>query len=452
MPQNGVLEALRTEVARSRAMRFDSLPENARATAHHSLLDWLGCAVAGSREESAAQTAAALSPQSGPSSVIGSADRIGWRDAIMLNGVHGHALDFDDMLPEFQGHPSAAIFPALWVLGEERSSTITEILEAYVAGVEIGVWIARQVMPEHYDAGWHGTATMGVFAAAAAVAKLLDLDEDQWIAALDFAATQSAGIRSLFGTPGKPLHAGKASEAGALSARLAQAGAVSRGQGLTAERGYFSLYGAGKTAPAESAGYEWAVAGTLYKTYASCFMTQSVVDTAIELSAELGDDEIESIEVTVSPKLRDVCAIEDPTTGNEAKFSVHATTALGLLGHDLSTEDTYSPEVLAEPAYRALRERITLVFDPALSGIETQSRTRVQLASGTVLTAERDRGVPESDLAARLQATARKVTALVAPVYGPGAAARLIEMLETPSNIINQLSDALTVASKPQKD
>src|SRR5690606_36704167 len=148
------LDALRTEVARGRALRFPELPERVRATAHHSLLDWLGCAVAGSAEESAVLTRTALAPAPGPSAVIGSTLGAGWRDAIVLNGVLGHALDFDDMLPEFQGHPSAAVFPAVLAVGQELGCRVSDILGAYVAGVEIGVWIARRVMPEHYDAGW----------------------------------------------------------------------------------------------------------------------------------------------------------------------------------------------------------------------------------------------------------------------------------------------------------
>lgn len=448
MSTPGVLDALRTQVARSRALRFPELPDRVRATAYHSLLDWLGCAVAGSAEETTALARAALDPVAGTSAVIGSPARVGWRDAIVLNGVHGHALDFDDMLPEFQGHPSAAIFPALLVLGQERGSTVEEALAAYVAGVEIGVWVARQVMPEHYDAGWHGTGTMGVFAAAAGAAKLLDLDEDQWIAALDFAATQSAGIRALFGTPGKPLHAGKSAEAGALAARLAQAGAASHGQGLVAPRGYLALYSAGKTAPAEPLGYEWALEGMLYKAYASCYMTQSVADGALELREQVGAERIDSVVVTVSPKLRDVCAIEDPRTGNEAKFSIHATTALGLLGWDLSAEATFSPSTLLDEDYRRLRERVFLEYDPALGGNEPRSRIRLQLASGRVLSVERDRGVPEADLPARGSALARKTAALAGDRLGPQALDALVSAAGDPTTPIARLCAlATTVAS-----
>jgi len=436
---NGVLTALRTEAARCRDMRFGELPNRTRTTAHHSLLDWLGCAVAGATEDASRLALEALAPDPGSHVVIGSRPVAGWRDAILLNGVHGHALDFDDMLPEIQGHPSAAVFPALFILGDDRGSTVAEVLEAYVAGVEIGAWVARRVMPEHYDVGWHGTGTMGVFAAAAACAKLLDLDEDQWISALDFAATQSAGLRSLFGTPGKPLHAGKSAEAGALAARLSRAGAVSHGQGLTAERGFFTVYGAGKTAPAEPAGNTWALDGVLYKVYASCYMTQSVVDGALEMRERAGGAPITAIEVTVSPKLRDVCAIEDPQNANEAKFSVHATTALGLLGHDLASEQTFSPEALAGAGYRALRERVTLTYDDQLAGNEPRSRMRVELDSGTVLETDRDRGLPERDLAAREATLTRKVRGLVEPLLGSRAVTDLIATALDPSSALGDL-------------
>lgn len=437
-----LIDSLRNAVERASALTFDELPERTQITAQHSLIDWLGCAVAGSVGTASTQVRGALASEKGFSPVIARVDRVGWRDAILINGVQGHELDFDDMLPAIQGHPAAAVFPALFVLGEKRGSSVAEIIASYVAGIEIGSWVASQLMPEHYDAGWHGTATVGTFASAAAVAHLLGLTQEQWISTLDFAATQASGIRELFGTTGKPLHAGRAAESGAIAAMLAEEGAQSQGQGLVGERGFLKLYSADKL-PRLPASDNWAVDGTLYKTYASCFMTQSVIDSGISLSKKISPADITHINIQVSPKLRDVCAIENPATANEAKFSLHATTALAILGKDLSDEHNLASEQFVIPEYQKLRELITLEFQPELSGCETRSIVTVSLGNGEKLSIDCDRGVPEADLKVREQGLTRKAIGLASPIIGTSHAELMAEKVLASQTAVVELAEIL---------
>src|SRR5207302_9277178 len=97
------------------------------------------------------------------------------------------------------------------------------------------------VHPEHYDQGFHVTGTAGTFGAAAAAGRLLGLDPEQMANALSTAAAQAAGLREMFGSMSKSLHAGKAAANGLYAALLARRGWVSTREGLEGRRGYWAV-------------------------------------------------------------------------------------------------------------------------------------------------------------------------------------------------------------------
>lgn len=423
------LQALEAAIDRARGVSVDTVSQRALESAGLSLLDWLGCAVAGSGSSAALQTRAALGPSEGSAAVIGTSFTTSWRDAVLLNGVHGHVLDFDDMLPAMSGHPSAAVLPAVLTLGARMDATVEQILESMVAGVEMGAWVAQYLMPAHYDAGWHGTGTIGVFASAGAVSHLLGLTMQEWVSAMDLAATQASGLRELFGTSGKPLHAGNAAQSGAMASLLAQSGAGSRGQGLMGGKGFIAIHGGDPFTSNTPADTSWAIEGMLYKNYASCYMTQAAVDAALSLRSTVASmDEISSILITASPKLRDVCAIPDPRTDLEAKFSLQATLALALLGHDMADEKSYSQELLNETGYQALRSRTQLAFDEGLTGSEPRIIVEAALVSGEKIVLDIDRGKPVDNVVALESALRQKFSSLVAPVLGAEKGSNLADL------------------------
>ncbi|MGP6173673.1 MmgE/PrpD family protein [Corynebacterium sp. A21] len=439
-------------VERCRNLGRNDLSSRAVETARHSLLDWLGCAIAGANEPAAQRFLSVLDPATGDSPVIGTAQGLHWRDAMMVNAFNGHLLDFDDMLPSYSGHPSAVILPAVLGVGFDEGSSISEIITALVIGTEAGDWVARQVMPGHYDSGWHATGTIGTFAAAAAISYLRGLDHVQWISALDTAATQSAGLKAMFGTLAKPLHAGNASQAGAMAAGLAEI-SESSGRAVIGDFGFISNY-RGETGPSNvPSHFEFAIEGMLYKTYASCFMTQASVDIGHQARAELGSLEGASIELIASPKLADVCAIEDPQTPHDAKFSLHATFALAALGHDLSTEKSFSTPNLQDKQYRELRKRIHLNFDPALIGNETRIQVNIRFPDGREWIASIDRGEPASDLNSRGETLTAKFRQLALPHLGTVQTALVTDLAlqgseQLVSELINYTRITDTIPSK----
>lgn len=433
--------SLKELIERCQALTIDDLGSHAIRTARHSLLDWFGCAVSGANEPAARRFCGIMEPAPGDVPVIGTPDTLHWRDAVVINAFNGHLLDFDDMLPSFSGHPSAVIVPALLTVGEQTGADVDKLLAALIVGTEVGNWVASHIMPGHYDAGWHATGTVGTFAAAAAICHLRG--QDDWISALDAAATQAAGLKAMFGTLAKPMHAGNASQAGIVAARLSTI-SPSSGKALTGENGFIVNYsGAASVPPPPLTGM--AIEGMLYKTYASCFMTQAAVDAGILATRTHGDLGNARITLSVSPKLADVCAIEDPYTPNDAKFSFHATFALAALRHDLSTEEAFHADNLQNPTYRNLRKNISLNFDPSLIGQEPRIGVHVLLADGTGWETTIDRGQPATDLDAREQQLTQKFHQLVEPHLGPDQTRLAIDLiLHSHTAAISELTRAAT--------
>src|SRR5262245_10739009 len=213
--------------------RYEAIPEKVRREAARSFLNWLGCAVGACRHDTVERALAALAEFSGPAqaTVLGRGERVDALLAAFLNGTSSHVFDFDDTHLKTVIHPSGPVAAAILALAEKTPVTGADFLHALILGVETECRIGNAVYPEHYDVGWHITGTAGVFGAAAAAGRLLGLDEQRMVWALGIAATQSSGLREMFGTMAKPMHPGNAARNGLLAALLAAQDFTSSNQG-----------------------------------------------------------------------------------------------------------------------------------------------------------------------------------------------------------------------------
>jgi 2-methylcitrate dehydratase PrpD len=229
----------------ARTLSFGDIPEEIRTWARQCVLDYIACGIAGSSDELTKILVAELREQGGRESatLFGHAGRLPAASAALINGAAAHALDFDDVNLAMPGHPSVAILPALLALAEECGASGQQVLTAFVAGYELQCRVGRVLAPGHYDGlGFHATATIGSFGAAAACSHLLGLGQEKFVTALGIAGTQAAGLKSMFGTMCKPLHAGKASYHGLVAAKLAHRGFTSRPDVLECQQGFASTH------------------------------------------------------------------------------------------------------------------------------------------------------------------------------------------------------------------
>ena len=362
-----------------------NIPQNVRHEAARSFLNWLGCAVGGSRHETVERALAALGPFSGPpeATVLGRRERLDVMHAALMNGITSHTFDFDDTHLKPVIHPSGPVASAILALAERRPISGADFLHAFILGVEVECRIGNSVYPEHYDVGWHITGTTGVFGAAAAVGRLLGLSEQQMTWALGIAATQSSGLREMFGTMCKPFHPGNAARNGLLAALLAQRDFTSSNQGIEAKRGFANVLST-SFKPEEitrGLGETWEIALNTYKPFACGIVIHPVIDACIQLRNEHGlkAEDIEAIEARVHPLVLELTGKKTPQVGLEGKFSVYHSAAAAVI-YGAAGEAEYGDQVVRDPRVIALRDRTSASVDEAMH--EDQTRVTMRLRNG----------------------------------------------------------------------
>jgi 2-methylcitrate dehydratase PrpD len=421
---------------RARTLAFVDIPEETRAWARQCVLDYIACGVAGASDELTAILIAELSEQGGRESatVFGQAVRLPAASAALINGAASHALDFDDVNLAMPGHPSVAILPALLALAEERGSSGEDVLTAFVAGYELQCRVGRVVAPGHYDVlGFHATATIGSFGAAAACAHLLRLDADQFGTALGIAGTQAAGLKSMFGTMCKPLHAGKASYHGLLGAKLAMRGFTSRLDVIECQQGFASTHSPDfhPERALEIPECGWYIRSNLFKYHAACYMVHSSIEATRKLREQSGvtPDRVERVSVELEESCDRICNIPAPRTGLEAKFSLRLATAMGLAGIDTGRLSTYSEAVAANPELVRLRDKVHLDFRVGIPN--TFAEVELLLTDGTRLRASHDSGIAATDTTDQGHRLEEKFIGLVDPVLGSQRCRALISRISS---------------------
>jgi 2-methylcitrate dehydratase PrpD len=427
--------------AQAAAYRYDTLPAEAAFMARQCLLDFLGVTFAGAKEPlTGILHEEALGEGGNPqASLIGLPGKVTASQAALINGSASHALDYDDVQLFMMGHPSVPVAPAVLALAELYGKSGREVIAAFVAGFETECRIGAAVSPSHYAAGWHATATLGCFGAAAAAANLLQLDAEQTAVALGIAGTQASGFKSMFGTMCKPFHAGHAAMSGLLAARLAAKGFTSRPDVLEVEQGFGETQSKGlkpEAALAEPKGGSH-IRGALFKYHAACYLTHSSLEAshALRRQHDLRPENIREVRVMVDKGHLRVCNIPEPATGLETKFSLRMTTAFALTGLDTASIETYSDENANRPDLMALRDKVRVEVHNKPDAQE--SEVIIGLSDGRSLALSANVGVPASDLGAQWEKLQNKFYAIATPVIGKGRAQELTAAINDLESIGN---------------
>ncbi len=368
--------------------RFADIPQNVRHEASRALLNALGCAIGSARHETVENALAAIKDFSGPpqAAVFGRSERLDALHAALINGISMHVLDYDDTHARAV-HPSAPLWPALLAYAEWRQISGADLILAFVLGVETECRIALSVFPEHYDRGWHITGTAGIFGAAAAIGKLLGLNEQQMRWALGIAATQSSGLREMFGSMCKSLHPGRAAQGGMTAALMASKNFTSANNAIEGERGWAHVTST-RFDPAVitgELGTRFELMSNMYKPYACGLVVHAAIDGCIQLRNKhaLQPQDIARVDLTVCPIVMELTAIKEPRTGLEGKFSIfHAAATAIVFG--AAGEPQFGTAAVNDERVMTLRRKVTVAADAALKKI--QARITVTLNDGRAFT------------------------------------------------------------------
>jgi 2-methylcitrate dehydratase PrpD len=401
-----------------------AIPESARGMARLSLFDWLAVGRAGAGEPVAKIVRGYVAADGGraAASVFGLDAKLPARAAALANGTISHALDYDDTHFGHVGHPSVAVLPAALALGEARGRSAADVLDAFVLGAEVSIRVGLVLGRAHYDRGFHQTATAGAFGATVAAARALGLDRAAIRQALSLVATRASGLKSQFGTMGKPFNAGLAASNGVEATELAERGFVSCDDGLGGPQGFIDAHVdfADEAKAWSTSGGEFLFEDVKHKLHACCHGLHAAIEAIRSVKAELDPGCFETLVIRTNPRWLRVCDIKRPRTGLEAKFSYALTAGMTLYGIDTSADRAYTDDLCRDPRLVAFLSRVTVEGDETIP--DTAARIEARLAGAAPI-------VAEHDLAARSapEALARGLRAKAAALLGAAAADRLWE-------------------------
>jgi len=306
------------------------------------------------------------------------------RAAALINGAAAHTTEVDDIYRDGIYHPGAPTIPAALALAQARGATGAQFLRAVVVGYEISTRIGAAMGRAHYRY-WHNTGTIGCFGACAAAAELLQLDAARFAHALATVTTFSAGLQQSFrmDSMSKPLHAGRAAEAGITAALAAQEGVTGSLDVIEGEAGYGRAMSDGPDWDRALAtlGREFHVTRMTFKNHTCCGHTFAAIDGALALKAKmgLGADDIQRVRVGTYKAALDVAGYDEPRTAAEGRFSLKYVVATALT-HGSVRFAAFEPERLENPGTRELMRRVDVAVDPQLdAAFPAQRAARVAI-------------------------------------------------------------------------
>jgi len=366
--------------------------------AKYGILDFIASAFAGRADAGVLKLLRAAEEEGGRplAPALFHGRRVSREQSALVNGFMGHALDYDDVHVEVRGHPSAVILPALIALADKGGDGRRggrRFLGAYIVGVEAMARIALALSNDHYERGFHNTATAGALAAAIAGAYYLDWPVEQAAQALGLAATQAGGLRVHFGTETKPLHAGLAAAAAVRSLRFAEAGVQASRASLDGKLGFFAVFGAGEERARAELLREDAVPrivkpGLWHKLYPFCSAAYFGWHAAEQIGpVPLG--RIDGIEIAFTGRSDAALIHRRPENGEEGRFSIEYIAALVLSGRGIRAGDFR--RVPGDDEIRAYMDRMRRVnVTDAPPGVR-YTRITVRLEGGGTLEATGDK-------------------------------------------------------------
>lgn len=438
------------------SVEWAHLPERARAEAARHLLDTVGVAVAGSRSPITQTITAAIAAPPGTVPRLGLGTATTSPDAAFAVAVAAHSIEFDDGYREGSIHPGTCVVPVALALGYELGSSGAEVLAAVAAGYEAAALIGRVAHPALRRKGFHPTGAVGVFGAAAAAGRLLNLDGAALAGAFGIAASGAGGLFAfLSGGPAvKRLHAGNAARNGLVAAALAARGVYGPADILHAVDGFMQAFTgtADSELPAVAVNGRWAVEDAYIKPYPCCRHLHTSVDLVLDLIRRNAIDsrDIEQVRIATYS----VAAAHDQSgwdTPEQAQLSFRYVMTRALLDQDI-TLDTFEPDRLTDPRVFELAPRIHVHADSACDREYPRARpanVRITTSQGafeaTASEARGDATVPLSN-----PDLTDKFLRLSEPVLGKAEAKTLLEELALLPEANNSRSVLdLTAAKQP---
>ena len=357
------------------------IPQEVMARAKRGLLDYLAVTCAGTefQKEKLEKYWAFAQPEEGKFRAIGTGKDVVLKEAVFLNGLNGHALDFDDGTNSGIIHLGSPIFSLLLPLAQRYGKTIDEVLRAAVVGYEASYTMAVSIQPGHKAMGYHATGTCGTLGATIAASYMLGFSEEERFQAFASACVAAGGMLKVLddGSELKPYNVAKTALLSLTALQLAKAGFKGHPDPLGG-RGFLKMM-TGKEdielKPVLLNG-TYAIMKSYTKPYASCRYTHPSVEAAIHMRSKVNPKDVEHIDIkTYSLAVSGHEHTEIPGSYS-AKMSIPYATAAGLIYGKAGLQE-FSEDAVKGEEILALTRKIHVEADDALSAAFPAEQTAI---------------------------------------------------------------------------
>ncbi len=361
-------------------LTYDSIPADVRERAKYLILDAVGVALASTTYDFTHRVLDGIQgmAEDGGCSVIGMPDKLPLRDAVLMNGVLIHGLDYDDSHLRAVLHPTVTAFITSLGIAEKLNLPGRDLLTAYVLGVETVTRIGMAAKGGFHHFGFHPTGLVGHFSCALTAGKLYGLTEQQLTMAQGLAGSTAAATQEFLeeGAWNKRLHPGWASVAGITAANLARGGAIGPTKPYEGRLGLFNTHlkdlakAVDYAAITRELGATWEVMNVAVKPFPVCHFIHACGDAALILRDKhaIQPDQIEKITALIAEETLHIVAEpaalkKKPANDYDAKFSVHYFVAACLVRGKFGLAELEA-DVRSDAAILALAQKVEAVADP----------------------------------------------------------------------------------------
>lgn len=361
-----------------------NLPDFVIQKAKSSLLDYIAVTLAGTvgLKEKTALYLKNEELEAGRSTAIGMNLKLPLKEAVFLNGLNAHALDYDDGTNAGIIHLGSPIFSVLLPLAEKNHICAEKFFKAVVIGYETSFTMALSIQPQHKLMGYHATGTCGVLGIAMAVSYMLDFSPEQTKEAFDTACASATGMLQVLddGSELKPYNVAKTALLGLISSQMSHAGFKGNPDSLGSYRGFLKMMSGDENRELMEPIYAgtYAIEKTYTKPYAACRYCHPSIDAAIQIRNDFNiiADEIKSIEIRtydLAVRGHDHTEIVDEAS---AKMSIPYSVAVALI-YGKAGLNEYDATHIRMAAVLELTKKVFVSGDEDLSSAFPQKTTAV---------------------------------------------------------------------------
>lgn len=385
------------------------VPSVVMARARRSLLDYLAVTCAGAvfQKTKIKSYFDFAQPEAGAFKVVGTGKSVVLKEAVFLNGLNAHALDFDDGTNSGIIHLGSPIFSLLIPLAQRYQVTIDNMLHAAVLGYEASYTMAVSIQPKHKAMGFHATGTCGILGATLAAAYMLGISEEERYEAFAAACVAASGMLKVLddGSELKPYNVAKTALLSLTSLQLAKAGFKGHPDPLGGYRGFLKMMSGDEHTEIKPTllNGTYAIMKSYTKPYASCRYTHPSVEAAIHLRNQYGltPDMIEKVKVETYDLAISGHDCTEIQGAYSAKMSIPYSTAVALIYGKVGLQE-FSEEVLNNPIVAALTKKVEVIANEEYSTLYPEKQTAMLhiIANGNTYSKRVDfpKGEPENPL------------------------------------------------------